>query len=106
MFAPKGFSRYWLTLMVGDFAGGAVAVWGGRLMISPLDTSAPSPQDFWSLTVIFGLLWMGALYFADMYALEEQSSWPHIAGSIIIAGLNLGLAVGVLVLIRPEEFEI
>jgi exopolysaccharide biosynthesis polyprenyl glycosylphosphotransferase len=106
MFAPKGFSRYWLTLMAGDFAGGAAAVWAGRLMISPLDTDVPSPQAFHVLSIIFGLLWIGALYFADLYALEEPTPWPRMAGSIIVAGLNLGLAVGVLVLINPEEFEI
>ena len=106
MFTPRGLGRYWLTLVTGDLVATVIAVYGGRFMI-PLEADVPSsPEAFWILTPIFGLLWLAALYFADMYTLEEQVAWSGIVSSILLATLNLSLAVGLLVLVEPDTFEL
>src|SRR5690348_953592 len=91
MFTPRALSARYATLILGDFLIATLAARASFYMVSYIGPVISAERDLALLAPIFGLLYVVAINFEDLYSLDRPRSSISIVAKLLTAALKLSV---------------
>jgi sugar transferase (PEP-CTERM system associated) len=98
MFAPRALASRALLLIVGDFLVATLAAHVSFALVSYTGPAVAAEHDVVLLAPLFGLLYVIAINFEDLYAVEQPASKGRIITALFTAAVKLSAILAIVML--------
>jgi sugar transferase (PEP-CTERM system associated) len=101
MFKPRGLARRWALLISGDFLIATFSADGVFAIVGRPHLEWHGPLGYGGTAIMVGILYIAAIHFEDLYAIERPLARSRIVAALLSATAKLAVLLSLLVLIAP-----